>query len=109
VDGQAGERAKFGGEGLGFGGLGAWFSRKVDGVANHDPGDTKPLSQSCKRSEVFSGDARRCASPFQGQHRLGGKAQLVGDSNPDAAVADVKAEIAGNGFQLLAPGCQISA
>jgi hypothetical protein len=78
-------------------------------VANHDASDAKTLCKPRNGPEVFSGDAGRWATAFQGQHWLCGKAQLVRHSNSDAAIADVEAEIAGNGFQLLAPGCQISA
>jgi len=105
VDGQPGERAKLGGEGLRFGGLGAEFSGEMDGVANNDAYDAKAAAEAGNRTEVVSGNARRWAATLQGQDRLGGEAEFVGDGDADAAVADVEAEIAKGRLQLLAPWC----
>jgi hypothetical protein len=99
VDGQAGKRAKFGGEGLRFCGLGAELAGEVDGVANYDTDDAKAAAEAGNGTEIIS----LTVTPFQREDRLGGQAQLVGDGYPDAAVADVQAEMAGGGFQLLAP------
>jgi hypothetical protein len=109
VDGQTGERAELCGKGLRFGGLGAELAGEVNGVAHHDAGDAEAAGQTGQRTKVLSGNAGRWATPLQGQHRLGGKAQLVGDSDADAAVADVETEIAGNWLQLPAPSFQLLA
>ena len=47
---------------------------------------------------------------LQRQNRLRGKAQFVGDSYADAAIADVEAEIAKMrySFQLSAPSFQLT-
>jgi hypothetical protein len=103
MDGQAGERAKLGGEGLRFGGLGAEFSGEMDGVANNDAYDAKAAAEASYRTEIFAGNAGGGASPLQRKNRLGSKSQLVGDSNSNAAIADVETEIAKGSFQLLAP------
>jgi hypothetical protein len=47
--------------------------------------------------------------PLQRQHRLRRQPQLVRHSHPDAAIADVEAEIAGMLFQCDAPGYQLKA
>lgn len=106
VDGQAGECTKLGGEGLRLGRLRAGLAGEVDRVANHNAHNTEALGKPCKGAEVFSGNAGRSAFPPECQHRLGCEAELIGHSNPDAAVADVKTEIAGDGggFQRVAPG-----
>ena len=104
MDGQAGERAEFGCEGLRLSGLGAGLAREVNGVADDDGYDAKTFGKPCKGPQVFSGDAGRWATPLQGQDRLSCKPQLVGHGNPDAAIADVETEIAKDSFQLLAPG-----
>lgn len=109
VDGQAGEGAKFGGEGLGLGGLGAEVPGEVNGVADDDGDDGETAAEAGNGAEVFSGDAGGWATALEGEDGLGGEAELVGDSNPDAAVADVESEIAKGSFQLLAPGFQLSA
>jgi len=109
VDGQAGKRAKLGGEGLRFGGLGAGLAGEVDGVADDDANNAESLGKPGQRAKIFSGDAGRGASSLEGQDGLGGEAELVGDSDADAAVADVEAEIAKCSFQLLAPSSQLKA
>lgn len=109
VDGQASKRAELGGKGLCLCGLRAGLSGEVDGVANHDADDAEAAAEAGNRTEVFSGNAGRWATPLQGQDWLGSEAQFVRHSNPDAAVADVEAEIAKDSFQLLAPSFQLSA
>lgn len=104
VDGQAGERAELGGECLRFGGLGADLAGEMNRVANHDADDIEAAAEAGDRTEVVSGNAGRWATPLEGEDRLSGKAQLVGNSDPDAAIADVETEIAGDGLQRLAPG-----
>lgn len=45
VDGQAGQRAQFGGKGLGFDGLGAYVAGEMDGIAHHDARDREAPRQ----------------------------------------------------------------
>jgi hypothetical protein len=103
VDGQPGERAKLGGEGLRFGGLGTDVAGEMDWIANNDAYDAKAAAEASYRAQVFSGNTGRRATPLQRQDWLCGKPQLVRHCNPDAAVADVESEIAKGSFQLLAP------
>jgi hypothetical protein len=109
VNGQSRERSKLGSKCLRLGSLRTGLSRQMHWIANHDPHHAKPPGQSRQRPQVLPGNARRRPSPLQRQHRLGGKPQLVRHSNPDAAIADVESEIAGNRSQLVTPGFQISA
>jgi hypothetical protein len=104
VNGQAGERAKLGGECLRFDGLRADVAGEVDGVANNYADDAEAAAEAGERTEIFSGNAGCWATPFQGEDWLGGEAEFVGDSDADAAVADVESEIAGDGLQVSAPG-----
>jgi hypothetical protein len=100
VDGEAGESAKLSRKCLGLFGLGAEFAGEVDGIAHHDADDVEAARQAGDGAEVFS----MIVTAFEGEDWLGGEAELVGDSNADAAVADVEGEIAGDGLQLVAPG-----
>ena len=101
MDGQAGELAECGGEGLGFGCLGARLAGKMDGIADDDGGHGEAAREARQGAQVFSGDGGRGATALEREHRLRREAQLVGDGHADASVADVEAEIAGFGFQLF--------
>jgi len=101
VDGQAGQFAKHGGEGLGFHGLRAEFAAEMDRVADDDGDYLETAAKASKGSQIVTG----VALAFQGEDRLRGEAQRVRDRNPDAPVADVESEITGfgGGFQGAAP------
>jgi UPF0755 protein len=75
------------GERLGFGGLGAHITGKVEGITEDDSGAVVFAEQAAEGFEIL---AEILAD--QGEHRLRGEAQLVGDSDADAACAEVKAE-----------------
>ena len=91
VDGQAGELAELGGEGLGFGGAGAWFAGKMEGVADNDARDRVAAGEAGDGAEVFAG----VAAAEEGEDGLGGEAKLVRDGDADAAGADVEGEKTG--------------
>jgi hypothetical protein len=95
VDGEAGELAEFGGKGLIEGGLLAFVAGEVDGIADDDGGDGEAAGEAGERAEVFTGDAAAGALALEGEDGLGGEAELVGDCDADAAVADVEGEKAG--------------
>jgi len=98
VDGEAGQRAQFGGKGLDFGGLGTDAAHQMHRVAHYDTHDAKAAAEARQRAQVVTA----VALALQRQNRLRRQAQLVRHSHADAAVADVEAEIT-NSFQLLAP------
>jgi hypothetical protein len=102
MDRQAGQRAQFGGESLGFGGLGTYVAGEMDGIAYHDAHDIEAPRQPRQRAQVFA----LVVTPLERQYRLGGQPQFVGHGHADAAIANIEAEVAGmrGGFQLLAPG-----
>jgi hypothetical protein len=77
----------------------------VEGIADHDAGDSKPAGQAGEGTQVVARGAAAGALTFEREDGLGGESQLIGDSYADAAVADVKTEEAGlrEGFQSLAP------
>lgn len=97
VDGQSGELAELGGEGLVFLRLGAEFAGEVDGIADDQSDDGVAAGQAGEGAQVFTA----VAAAFQREDRLGGKAELVADGHADAAIADVEAEVARmcGGFQ----------
>jgi len=98
MDGESGQRAQFGGKGLGFGGLWADSAGKMNRVAHYDADDAKAAAEARQRAEIVAA----IVPPLQRQNRLRRQAQFVRDRYADAAAADVEAEIA-NSFQLLAP------
>ena len=98
VDGKPGQRAQFGGKGLGSGCLGAQVSGEMQGIAHHDARYAKAPAEPRQRAQVLA----PVVPPLQHQHRLRRQTQLVRDGYADAAVADVETEIA-NSFQLPAP------
>ena len=103
VNGQAGQRAQFGGKGLGFGGLRANVAGEMQGIAHHDARDTEAAAEASQRAEIVAA----VVLALQRQNRLRGQAQFVRDSYADAAGADVEAEIA-NSFQIFAPASSLS-
>jgi hypothetical protein len=98
VDRQASQVAQFRGEGLDFGGLRAQLPGEMHGIADHDARHAKPPRQPGQPAQIIS----PVVAPLQRHHRLRRQPQLIRHSYPDAAVADVEAEIT-NSFQLLAP------
>jgi len=98
VNGEAGEFTQFGGEGLGFGGLGALVPGEVDRVSDDDADDGKSFCQAGEGAQVIAA----VVLALEGEDRLRCDSQLVRDSYAYAAVAYVETEIAGmgSGFQL---------
>ncbi len=107
VNGQAGQRAQFGGKGLSFSGLGADAAGQIQRIAHHDARDAKAAAEAGKRAQVFA----LIALALQRQNRLRRQAQLVRDGYADAAVADVEGEIARmrGSLQRLAPASSLMA
>jgi len=77
---------------LGLARLRALVAGEVDGIAHDNADHCKATREPGQGAQIVAGDAGRVASPLKRQHRLGGEAQLVGDGDADAAVADVQAE-----------------
>jgi hypothetical protein len=98
MNGQAGQFAEFGGEGVDFGGLGAEVAGEMEGIADDDGGDLEAAREAGQRAQVFTA----IVAALEGQNRLRRQTEFVRDSDADAPVADVEGEIA-NSFQLLAP------
>lgn len=96
MDGQAGEFGETGGKGLGFGGLGASSAGQMKRVADHNGGDVEAAGEACERTQVFTG----IAAPLKSKHGLGSEPQFVGDSDTNAAIADVETKEAGLGGRL---------
>jgi hypothetical protein len=98
VNGQAGERAQFSGEELDLFSLRALLAGEAQRIADDDSGDGVATAEACQGAEVVP----PIAMTFQGQDGLRREAQLVGDSDTDAAVAYVEREITRmrSGFQI---------
>ena len=107
MEGQAGEGGEFSGEGLGFGGLTALVAGEMDGIADDDGCNGEAPAETGQRAQVFA----VVVTALDGEHGLRREAELIGDGDADAAVADVEAEITmlGTGFQFLAPSYQLKA
>jgi len=75
------------GEGLGFLGLAALFPRKMQRVANDNLLAVVSAGESGQRPEIL---ARLLAD--QGQSRLRGQAETVGNGDADATVSDIQSE-----------------
>ena len=88
VDGQAGERAQFGGKGAGLGGLRAFFAGEVQRQAYNDTGSVETACEAGERAQVFP----PIPPSFERKHGLRGDAQLVRCSYTDAAIADIETE-----------------
>lgn len=92
MDGQAGELAQFGSESLGLCRLAAFDALlQVQRIADDDAGHIEAAGEPGQGAQVFAA----AAAALEGQHRLRGQAQFIGDGYADAAVADVEPEIAG--------------
>ena len=78
------------GEGLGFGGLGAGRAVGVKRVADEEDFDFVLADEAGDGFEI--GTER---GAMEGEERLGGETEGVGDGEADAAVADVERESAG--------------
>src|SRR5581483_9362742 len=96
VYGQSEGLAQGFGKGMGFGGLGADVAGHVQGIAENN-GRTAEFAQEAAEGfqvllDVFA---------HQGKDRLGGQAELVGDSDADAAVTEIEAEEAGGHWMMV--------
>jgi hypothetical protein len=87
VDGESEGFAEDFGKNLGSGGLGAEVAGKVEGIAQDDGGAVEFPEQSGEGLEILTEVAAD-----EGEHRLGGEAQLVGDGNADTASAIIESE-----------------
>ena len=83
------------GEGLGAGGLGALVAGHVEGVADDGFGDGAVLAEDAGDGLEVVAEAISTASAVEGEERLGGVAEFVGECEADAAVAYVEAEDSG--------------
>ena len=90
VNGQAGQRAQFGGEGPRLHGLRAYFAGEMQRIPDNNAGHTKPPGEPRNRAEIVA----LIAPPLESQHRLRRQAQFVGHGDADAPVAEVESEIA---------------
>lgn len=90
VDRQAGQCAQLCGKSLRFSGAGALFAGEMQRIPHHDPGDAVAAGQPAKGAKVLAW----IAFTFQGQHRLRGEAQLVGDGHADAFRSHIEGEVA---------------
>jgi hypothetical protein len=91
VNGEGGQLAEFGGKGLGFGGLGADVAGEVERIADHDANYGKTPSETGQGAQVVAA----VMMALQSEDGLGREPQFVGDSDADAAIANVEGEIAG--------------
>ena len=94
MDGQSGELAKLGGEGLRFEGLGPGIAREQQRIADDDCGHLVAAGEAGEGAHIVAG----VAFALEGHDGLRGEAKLVGNGDADAAVADVKSEVAGLGL-----------
>ncbi len=88
LDEQASEVAKFRREGLGSGGARAYFAGEVQGIAHDNPDDAESAGKTRKGAQILAG----AAAALEREHRLGGEAQLVGNSDTDAFRSDIERE-----------------
>ena len=93
------------GEGLGAGSLGALVAGHVEGIADDGFGDGVFAQDAGYGFQVVS-EPVFATGPVQGEERLGGVAEFVGECEADAAVAYVEAEDSGDAAHDLsvAPG-----
>lgn|GEM_PF-4362859 len=91
VNGQAGQLAKLGGEGLSFDGLGAEFAGEMHGVADNNGHDSKAPGKTGDGAQILAW----VAVALERENRLGGEAEFVRDSNANAAIANIEGEVAG--------------
>ncbi len=100
LDGEAGMglvggRGEGLGEGLGFGGLRARRSVHVQGIADENDLNLVPADEACYRFQVGAK-----GGAMQGEERLRGESERIGDRETDATVTDVERESAGIGQRL---------
>jgi hypothetical protein len=88
---QGRQFSKFVGKSLGSLCLRTLLSGKMQRVSNHDGGYAEAPRQAGQRTQVFA----RIAPPLQGENRLRGQAEFVGDGYADTLRADVEAEKTG--------------
>jgi len=84
------------GKGLGFGSLRALIAGHVEGIAYDDSYTVMFAQETSERFQVLlaiGADKR--------EDRLGGESERVGDSDSDAAVADVEAHEPGDILRLI--------
>ena len=84
--------AESGGEGLGFGGLGAGCAVGMERIADEEDFDFMLADEAGDGFEIGAE-----GGAVQGEERLRGETEGVGDGEADAAVADVEREDAGLG------------
>jgi hypothetical protein len=90
VDGQGEGSAEVFGEGVGFRGLGANVPGHIERIAQDDGGAAEFAE---KAAEGFKVLLRIFAD--EGEYGLGGEAEFIGDSDADAAIAEIEAQEAG--------------
>lgn len=91
VEGQAGELGELEGEGAGFFGLGTGLAGEQQGKADDEAGDFESAGEAGEGAQVLAA----AAAALEGEHGLGGEAELVRDGDADAAAADVEGQITG--------------
>lgn len=91
MDGQTGQLAQRGGKGLRFNGLRADVAREMHGIADHNARDAKATAEPRQRAQVLA----LIVLSGQRQNRLRREPKLVRHGHADAAIADIKTEIAG--------------
>jgi hypothetical protein len=107
MDGESGKSPQVGGKSLGLERPRAHVAGEVERIADHDSHYAETAAETGQGAEVFA----RVVTPLQGEDRLRGQPELVGDGHADALGADVETEIAGvgGGFQFESPGFQLNA
>jgi hypothetical protein len=90
MDGEGEGLAKRFGEGVGSGGLGADVTGHIQGIAEDDGGAAVFAEEAAEGFEVLP-----LVFADQGENGLGGKAELVGDGDADAAASEIEAQKAG--------------
>lgn len=91
VNREAGECPEVGREDLRLDGAGTLLAGEVEGLADHDAGDSKTAGQPGDGTKIFAG----VAVPVEGKDGLSGEAEFVRDGDADAFGAEVKGEIPG--------------
>lgn len=99
VDGEGKGGAEGFGEGLGLGGEGADIAGEVERMAEDNSGAVVPAEEAAEGAEVLL-----WVFAAEGEDGLGGQAELVGDSDADAAVAKIEAQQAGFHESSIADG-----
>lgn len=87
MNGEGKGIAEGGGELLGAAGLGAEVAGEVEGIAEDDGGAVEFAEEAAEGFEILAG-----IFADEGEHGLGGKAELIRDGDADAASAEIEAE-----------------